>query len=71
MKRADAAQMDAILYLLCEGLKDDAIARQLEISPRSCRRYIADYMAEVGAKNRFQAGVIAAREGWLVRAVSA
>lgn len=65
MKRAEAAEMATVLYLLCEGEKDDAIARQMQVSTRTCRRYIAEYMAEVGARNRFQAGVIALRDGWL------
>jgi len=32
---------------------------------RTCRRHIADYMAQVGATSRFQAGVIASRNGHL------
>ena len=53
----------AILRLMAEGEKDEAISRRLAISVRTCRRHIADYMAQVGATSRFQAGVIAAREG--------
>jgi DNA-binding CsgD family transcriptional regulator len=56
----DATRL-AILNLLAEGEKDEAIARRLSISVRTCRRHIADYMAQVGATSRFQAGVIAAR----------
>ncbi len=55
----------AILRLMGEGEKDEAISRRLSISVRTCRRHIADYMAQVGATSRFQAGVIAAREGHL------
>ena len=55
----------AILRLMGEGEKDEAISRKLSISVRTCRRHIADYMAQVGANSRFQAGVIAAREGHL------
>lgn len=65
MKRLEATEMSTVLYLLCEGEKDEAIARQLAVSVRTCRRYIAEFMAQVGARNRFQAGVIALREGWL------
>jgi DNA-binding CsgD family transcriptional regulator len=61
------AQLDrtraAILRLLAEGEKDEAISRRLSISVRTCRRHIADYMTQVGATSRFQAGVIAARAG--------
>ncbi len=52
-----------ILRLMAEGEKDEAISRRLSISVRTCRRHIADYMAQVGATSRFQAGVIAARAG--------
>ena len=64
---ADRAEIDqtraAILRLLAEGEKDEAISRRLSISVRTCRRHIADYMAQVGATSRFQAGVIASRTG--------
>lgn len=55
----------AILRLMAEGEKDEAISRRLSISVRTCRRQIADYMAQVGATSRFQAGVVAARAGHL------
>jgi DNA-binding CsgD family transcriptional regulator len=55
--------LSAILRLMAEGEKDEAISRRLSISVRTCRRHIADYMAQVGATSRFQAGVIAARSG--------
>jgi DNA-binding CsgD family transcriptional regulator len=55
----------AILRMLADGEKDEAISRRLSISVRTCRRHIADYMAKVGASSRFQAGVIAATSGYL------
>ncbi|HZE48740.1 MAG TPA: helix-turn-helix domain-containing protein [Jatrophihabitantaceae bacterium] len=55
----------AILRLMSDGEKDEAISRRLSISVRTCRRHIADYMAQVGATSRFQAGVIASRNGHL------
>ncbi len=68
-RQQDGAEMDqtrvAILRLMAEGEKDEAISRRLSISVRTCRRQIADYMAQVGATSRFQAGVIAARTGHL------
>ena len=64
---SDDPQLDqtriAILRLMAEGEKDEAISRRLSISVRTCRRHIAEYMAQVGATSRFQAGVIAARSG--------
>ena len=47
--------LSAILRLMAEGEKDEAISRRLSISVRTCRRHIADYMAQVGASSRFQA----------------
>jgi DNA-binding CsgD family transcriptional regulator len=68
-QRQNDAEVDhtraAILRLMAEGEKDDAISRRLSISVRTCRRHIADYMAQVGATSRFQAGVVAARNGHL------
>ena len=55
----------AILRLMADGEKDEAISRRLSISVRTCRRHIADYMSQVGASSRFQAGVIASRNGHL------
>jgi DNA-binding Lrp family transcriptional regulator len=54
-----------ILTLLVSGLKDEAIARQLGWSVRTMRRRISRLHELLGAANRFQAGVIAARRGWL------
>ncbi|MFC4885613.1 helix-turn-helix domain-containing protein [Streptomyces beijiangensis] len=52
-----------MLTLLVSGLKDEAIARQLGWSVRTMRRRISRLHGELGAANRFQAGVIAARRG--------
>jgi transcription initiation factor IIE alpha subunit len=54
-----------LLTLLVSGLKDEAIARQLGWSVRTMRRRISRLHELLGAANRFQAGVIAARRGWL------
>lgn len=54
-----------LLTLLASGLKDDAIARQLGLSTRTMRRRIRTLLDELSAANRFQAGVQAARRGWL------
>ena len=47
------------------GAHDEQIARKLGISLRTVRRRVADLMTELGADTRFQAGVEAARRGWL------
>lgn len=55
----------AILVMLAEGSTDEAVARRLGISPRTCRRHLAAAMKELGAESRFQAGVLATRVEWI------
>ena len=58
----DAADPDPqLMALLSAGLKDDAIARHLHLSTRTVRRRIADLMADLGARTRFQAGLFVQR----------
>lgn len=54
-----------LLDQLARGASDDQIARRLGISLRTVRRRMAELMEELGAESRFQAGVEAARRGWL------
>jgi sugar-specific transcriptional regulator TrmB/DNA-binding CsgD family transcriptional regulator len=56
---------ERLLALLAAGLKDEAIARQLGVSLRTVHRRASALMAELGARTRFQAGVLAARRGVL------
>lgn len=62
-------QLDArgrqILTLMASGATDDAIARRLGLSRRTVVRRVAVLLAGLGATTRFQAGVQAARRGWL------
>ncbi|WP_329194845.1 MULTISPECIES: helix-turn-helix transcriptional regulator [unclassified Streptomyces] len=53
----------SILVLLAKGLKDDSIARRLGISLRTCRRHVSEILDGLDARSRFQAGVIAERQG--------
>ncbi|MFJ7078908.1 hypothetical protein [Streptomyces sp. NPDC098781] len=55
----------AALTLMCSGMKDEAIARQLGWSLRTMRRRVQVLYGKLGASNRFQAGVLAARRGWI------
>lgn len=55
-----------LLTLLAAGAKDETIARQLGISPRTVTRRVAELLDQLGARTRFHAGVLAARNGWLV-----
>jgi DNA-binding CsgD family transcriptional regulator len=54
-----------LLQQLAGGAQDEQIARRLGTSLRTVRRRVAELMAELGAESRFQAGVEAARRGWL------
>ncbi|MBL3667670.1 helix-turn-helix transcriptional regulator [Streptomyces sp. M2CJ-2] len=63
LNRADVARQ--ILNLLQVGITDEVAARELSISVRTYRRYVAEIMALLGASSRFQAGVRAAELGLL------
>lgn len=54
-----------LLRQLAEGVKDEQIARNLDVSLRTVRRRVASLMIELGVDTRFQAGVEAVRRGWL------
>ncbi|TDC66128.1 helix-turn-helix domain-containing protein [Streptomyces hainanensis] len=54
-----------VLLLMAAGRKDEAIAHQLGMSPRSVSRIVARLMERLGAESRFQAGARAALNGWL------
>lgn len=54
-----------LLDQLAAGAKDEQIARALGLSLRTVRRRVAEVLGELGADSRFQAGVEAARRGWL------
>lgn len=59
------AHTGTLLGLLAAGLTDEAIARHMGWHPRTAQRHVRDLMAELGAQTRFQAGLQAARRGWL------
>ena len=57
-------EVDApLLTLLTAGLGDDAIGRQLNVSPRTVRRRVATLMDRLDARTRFQAGIQAKARG--------
>jgi DNA-binding CsgD family transcriptional regulator len=63
-----AARPDLRRFLLEQmlaGATDEQIARTLNIGLRTVRRRIAAVMSDLGVDTRFQAGVEAARRGWL------
>ncbi|MFI8105502.1 LuxR C-terminal-related transcriptional regulator [Streptomyces sp. NPDC086023] len=55
----------ALLRMLFQGMKDDAVSRSLGVSPRTLRRLLTDVMAKLDADSRFQAGARAMARGWL------
>lgn len=54
-----------LVTLLASGLTDTAIARRLGLSTRTMRRRTRRLFDKLSASNRFQAGIQAARRGWL------
>jgi sugar-specific transcriptional regulator TrmB len=58
---------DRLMFLLAAGLKDEAIARQLGVSLRTVHRRTSELSTALGARTRFQAGVLAERSGLLRR----
>jgi sugar-specific transcriptional regulator TrmB/DNA-binding CsgD family transcriptional regulator len=61
----DDEERELLLSLLTAGLTDEAIAHQLGISIRTVRRRVRHLMDQLGVITRFQAGVQAAKRGWL------
>ncbi|MCG5213017.1 helix-turn-helix transcriptional regulator [Streptosporangium sp. KLBMP 9127] len=56
-----------VLTLLATGMKDDAIARQLRISSRTVQRRVQALCEQLGARTRFHAGFLAARNDLFTR----
>lgn len=62
----DLSSLDSeLLRLLSAGLKDETVARHLALSERTVRRHVAELIDRLGASSRFQAGVQAAKRGWV------
>jgi DNA-binding CsgD family transcriptional regulator len=54
-----------VLAVMATADKDEIAARELDVSVRTYRRYVADLMARLGAVNRFQAALRAKEENWI------
>ncbi|GIH67778.1 helix-turn-helix domain-containing protein [Sphaerimonospora thailandensis] len=54
-----------VLAVMATADKDEIAAREIEVSVRTYRRYVADLMARLGAVNRFQAALRAKEENWI------
>ena len=60
-----SADRRLLLEELARGAQDEQIARRLGVSLRTVRRRVAELLDVLGATSRFEAGVEAARRGWL------
>lgn len=60
-----------VLAALADGATDAAAMARLGMSRRSFQRHLARVMDKLGARSRFQAGVLAERAGWIDRKESA
>jgi DNA-binding NarL/FixJ family response regulator len=54
-----------VLRLMSAGLKDEAIARALNLSRRTVQKHVTDIMTALGARTRFQAALLASERGWV------
>lgn len=54
-----------VLRRIAAGRTNEAIARELGISPRTVTRHTAALLRRLGTDSRFRAGVLAVRLGWL------
>lgn len=61
----DNVQQATLLRMLAGGMTDQAISRRLGVHERTVRRKVAEITANLQASSRFQAGVNAAKAGWL------
>jgi DNA-binding CsgD family transcriptional regulator/sugar-specific transcriptional regulator TrmB len=55
----------SLLTLLAGGATDETAAKKLGVSLRTVRRIMADLMQRLEASSRFEAGIKAAKKGWL------
>ncbi|MFB9903693.1 helix-turn-helix transcriptional regulator [Allokutzneria oryzae] len=60
----------SIVRLLAMGKKDEHIARELGVGLRTARKHIANILTALGARSRFEAGVLIERHGWLDKQTS-
>jgi DNA-binding CsgD family transcriptional regulator/sugar-specific transcriptional regulator TrmB len=54
-----------LLTMLARGATDETAAKKLGVSLRTVRRIMADLMQRLDAGSRFEAGIKAAKRGWL------
>jgi DNA-binding CsgD family transcriptional regulator len=60
-----SALEEQVLQSLATADKDETAARQMGVSVRTFRRYVADLMTRLGASNRFHAALLAKENKWI------
>ena len=58
-------QQLAILRLIGQGFSNKEIGTQMVLSENTIKSYIQDLLQKIGARNRVEAAMTAAREGWI------
>lgn len=58
------AQERELIRQLSQGATDEIAAKKLGIGLRTSRRMMSELMARLGARSRFEAGILAERAGW-------
>jgi sugar-specific transcriptional regulator TrmB/DNA-binding CsgD family transcriptional regulator len=58
---------ERVLELLASGMKDESVARAMGITRRTVERRVSEMMDALGAKTRFQAGILVNSKGWLAK----
>jgi DNA-binding CsgD family transcriptional regulator len=64
-RRPPSADERDLVALVAAGATDEVVAQRLGVSVRTVRRRLHELLAELGATNRFHAGVEASRRGWI------
>jgi len=59
------AATQQVVMLLAAGLRDKTIGEHLGMNVRTVERHVTRAMELLGARTRFEAGILATRKGWL------
>jgi DNA-binding NarL/FixJ family response regulator len=65
VEREPTAETRQLLRLMGTGALDETIAREMGVSVRTVHRRITRLQELLGARSRFQLGVIAHERGWV------
>ena len=65
MNNSPSAEDFQLLQLLAQGHTDDVVARGMGWTRRTLQRRLQRIFEKLGARSRFQAGILAQRAGWI------